>query len=90
MANMTVEAKKSAIEAKKVKLEKEMMTVEIYEKIRESICYDMKWDCMKIHEKDDEHDETWFSVPEEGDYRRPKYDVYEEILTKMDEMFLGK
>lgn len=54
----------------------------IYEKVQES----MKWDCMKWHDSDDEHEEAWFTEPEEDDYQYSQYQAYQEVLEAIEKL----
>ena len=46
----------------------------------------MKWDAMKWHDKDEEHDEAWFTEPEEDDYNYDNYLAYKEVLTMIEKL----
>jgi hypothetical protein len=54
----------------------------IYEKVKES----MKWDCMQYHEPDDEHEESWFTEPDEDHYQYSQYQVYQEVLEAIEKL----
>ena len=81
---------KLSIESKKAKLQKELLKLEIYEGIRENVINSMNWECMLYHNADEEHENTWFTAPDPDDYRYEKYQVYESILSDLDEFFVGK
>ena len=54
----------------------------IYDKLNES----MKWDCMDWHEQDDEHEEAWFTEPEEDSWKYSQYQVYQEVLEAIEKL----
>ena len=41
---------------------------------------------MEYHEPDDEHDDNWYTIPDENDYRYNKYKVYQEVLRTLENM----
>jgi len=55
---------------------------DIYRKIEQ----DMRWEAMQWHDKDDEHEEAWFSVPEPDDYNYQAYLVYQEVLDAIEKL----
>lgn len=55
---------------------------EIYIEIKNS----MQWNAMEYHEPDDEHDDNWYTIPYENDYRYNKYKVYQEVLRTLENM----
>ena len=44
----------------------------------------MKWNGMMFHSADEEHEETWFTEPEEDDYNYHKYLAYKEVLKAIE------
>ena len=59
---------------------------EIYNKVLD----DMNWACRDYHSSDEEHEDTWFSDPDENDYRYEekmyKMEVYEEVLAAIEKL----
>ena len=54
----------------------------IYEKVKDA----MKWDCMKWHDKDEYHEEQYFTEPEEDDWSYNQYQVYQEVLKAIEKL----
>ena len=54
----------------------------IYDKVKDH----MKWDALRYHEKDDEHEESWWTDPEEDDYNYPLWCVYNEVLEAIEKL----
>lgn len=55
----------------------------IYEKTVEN----MNWYAMDYHEPDEDHEEKWFSAPEETDaYKYVKYLAYQEVLEAIEKL----
>lgn len=55
---------------------------EVYGKVED----DMKWYAMEYHDVDDEHEEKWFTEPEEGSYKYNKYLAYKEVLEAIEKL----
>lgn len=55
---------------------------EIYNKVQS----EMQWNAMQFHSADDEHEETWFTEPEEDDYNYRRYQAYQEVLAAIEKL----
>ena len=75
-------------EMKKTALQKQLKTFEVYELLRAQMFDKIKWDYMVYHEKDDEHDECWFTAPEKDSWKYEEYEVAMELLEKFDNVLL--
>lgn len=56
--------------------------VEIYEKVET----EMKWNAMDWHEKDEEHENTWFTDPTPESYRYNAFCAYQEALEAIEKL----
>lgn len=55
---------------------------EIYNKVQS----EMQWNAMTFHSADDEHEEMWFTEPEEDDYNYRRYLTYKEVLAAIEKL----
>lgn len=56
---------------------------EIYIEIKNS----MQWNAMEYHEPDEDHENGWYTIPDEDDdYRYNKYKVFQEVLRDIENM----
>lgn len=55
---------------------------EIYNKVQS----EMQWNAMQFHSADEEHEESWFTEPEEDDYNYRRYLTYKEVLAAIEKL----
>ena len=72
------------VEQKRLDLEKELKRLDVYENLRAKMMSEVQWNYMKYHAADDEHDEIWYSTPEEGDYNYESYNIAMDIINALD------
>jgi len=73
-------------EDKVEQMEQRARRIDVLKDIYEKVFTAMQWDAMEYHQADEEHDETWFTVPNEDYYSAWKYPIYLEVLAKISEM----
>ena len=54
--------------------------------IYERIVNEMNWYAKEVHDPDDEHEERWFSDPEEGSYKYDTFLAYNEVLEAVEKL----
>lgn len=80
------------VEAKTNELHEQIERIECLGEIYNKLIDQMRWDCMKYHAADEEHEESWFTdYDEEEDsyyYEKsiPRKTAYEEVLTAIEKM----
>lgn len=72
------------VEQRRENLEKEIKRLDVYENLRNELMAKIQWSYMKYHTSDDEHDESWFTEPEDGDYNYDSYNIAMEIIGALD------
>lgn len=73
-------------EDKVEQMEQRARRIDVLKDIYEKVFTAMQWDAMEYHSSDEEHSETWFTVPREDYYTAWKYPIYLEVLEKISEM----
>jgi hypothetical protein len=69
--------------------EEKLRTLNEYKSFREYLEEQMKWNAMISHPSDEEHDETWYTVPEVNDtYYYQRYLFYNHVIETLDKEFL--
>lgn len=90
MAKINDVDNKEVINKRIEQLNQEAYMLEAYKEIRDRIIQDMQWNSMQCNSADEEHEDTWFSVPSpDDDYKYPKYLAYQEMLKRCDNAVLG-
>lgn len=56
---------------------------DIYDEVHDR----MQWNAMDYHGQDEEHENAWFTAPEnEDDYHWNRYQVYQEVLKAIEKL----
>ena len=77
-------------DAKYDELKNKAQRVSVLSTIYDSVENKMKWDTMDYHSSDDEHEEAWFTEPDEEswnyDEKKVAYDTYKEVLDMIEKL----
>lgn len=77
-------------DAKFVELNRKARRVSVLSTIYDSVMDKMKWDTMDYHGADDEHEESWFTEPDENswnyDEKMLAYETYKEVLDMLEKL----
>jgi hypothetical protein len=77
---------KEAIDSKVEELQAKARRIQELGTIYEKTVENMNWYGMDYHEADDEHEERWFSAPDEESYKYDTYLAYQEVLEAIEKL----
>lgn len=86
---MKIDVNEKTIEDKIQDLQIKQRILEAYDSTRKHIIETMRWNYMDYHEADEDHDEAWYTAPDENDYRYLMYIGMNEMLAKCDKAIIG-
>ncbi len=88
-AETTTVLNEATINSRIENLEKQKRLLEEYKRIRDKAIDDRQWNYMIYHSADNEHEEAWYTVPQEDDYQYAGYVAMTELIDIMDKAVIG-